>query len=115
MKGRPYYQIGFDPQVLFAIARGIKPLPPEALINSHVEFRIHWLWNICERCWEVNPEERTDISSVVMHIEEIRELLGLISLMRIPILGGLLEMQATSPSGLYVIGWLFLSLELITT
>lgn len=65
MKERPYYHLRLDPQVIFAIVRGDKPLMPEVDEQTASRRKILRLWDICRLCWMNQPESRLPMPLVV--------------------------------------------------
>ena len=60
----PFFELKNDGQVVMAIISGELPKKPSEEIGTEIEV----LWDICERCWTVNPEERPTMASVLRRL-----------------------------------------------
>lgn len=65
----PFYHINNDTFVMFHILRGNKPKDP-MFSNDPSDAEIErFLWTICLKCWEKNPDSRPSMSELEEDIE----------------------------------------------
>ncbi|KLO09789.1 kinase-like protein [Schizopora paradoxa] len=69
----PYAHIHDRDQVTLVVSKGFLPRRPKHLddstgLNRFLESK---LWNVCERCWDLEPEARPPVLKIVEELQEI--------------------------------------------
>jgi len=72
-KDIPYKHLTNDAQVLRSIADGTLPSCPVFDNSPSVSPYQHYMWRLCNTCWNRDPQRRPDMSDIARELNEVRD------------------------------------------
>ena len=67
----PYHEIPNNLGVIASVLQNILPLRPDCADDTTIG---HDIWHMCERCWDIKPNERPSMQELAKELSDVRYL-----------------------------------------